>query len=150
MTGSGREKATILVADDDPDILRVTAAILNRYDYEVLTANTAEVALKAFEETTQTIHLVISDLTMPGMNGTQLVHSLKRLSPSMPSLVMSGSWENAPDSITASIGKPFHVPAFLSIVMELLAHCDFAQIALEQSMARSRRLMAVPAERATK
>ena len=149
MTGSGREKATILVADDDPDILRVTAAILNRYDYEVLTANTGEVALKTFEEATQTIHLLISDLAMPGMNGTQLVHSLKRLSPSMASLVMSGSWEIPSDTLAASIGKPFHVPAFLSIVMDLLAHCDFAKIELEQSMARSRRLVAVPAESTT-
>lgn len=139
LTGSGREKATILVADDDPDMLRVTAAILNRVDYKVLTASNGEAALKAFEEAPQAIHLVISDIVMPGIKGPQLIHSLKSLSPSMATLLMSGTLGIVSDANAASIEKPFQMPAFLSMVKDLLARCDFAKIELEQSINRSQR-----------
>jgi DNA-binding NtrC family response regulator len=143
----GREKATILIADDDPDMLRVTAAILNRVDYEVLTARNGEAALKAFEEAPRTIHLVISDVVMPGMKGPQLIHSLKSLSPSIATLLMSGTLGIASDANAASIEKPFQMPAFLSMVKDLLARCDFSKIELEQSFNRSQRLAARAGEK---
>jgi two-component system cell cycle sensor histidine kinase/response regulator CckA len=142
MTGLGREQATILVADDDPDMLRVTAAILNRSGYNVLTAMNAEAALKAFEDTPHAIQLVISDVVMPGMKGPQLVRSIKSLSPSTATLLMSGTLGMAFDASAASIEKPFGMPALLALVRDLLAGCDFAKIDLEQSIARSKRLAA--------
>jgi DNA-binding NtrC family response regulator len=147
MTAVAREKATILVADDDPDILRVTAAILHRFGYEVLTARSGEAALKAFEEAPHTIHLVISDVVMPGMKGPQLVHSIKSLSPSIATLLMSGTWGIVSDAGAASIAKPFQMPALVDTVKNLLARCDFATIELEQSVARSKRLAAKAAEK---
>ena len=146
LTGRDREKATILIADDDPDILRVTAAILNRFGYEVVTAGNGEAALKAFEEAPHAIHLVISDVVMPGMKGPQLVHSIKGLSPSIATLLMSGTWGIAFDCNAASIEKPFKMPAFLGMVKDLLAGCDFAKIEVEQSIAKSR-LAAATAEK---
>jgi two-component system cell cycle sensor histidine kinase/response regulator CckA len=135
----GREKATILIADDDPDMLRVTAAILNRSGYNVLTAMNAEVALKAFEEASHSIQLVISDVVMPGMKGPQLLRSIKSLSPSTATLLMSGTLGIAFDASAASIEKPFRLPALVAMVRDLLASCDFAKIDLEQSVARSQR-----------
>lgn len=140
MTGSVREQVTILVADDDPDMLRVTAAILIRSGYRVLTAVNAEAALKAFEEAPHAIQLVISDVVMPGMKGTQLVRSIKSLSPSTATLLMSGTLGMAFDGSAASIQKPFRMPALVEMVRNLLASCDFAKINFEQSVVRSRRL----------
>jgi len=140
MTGLVREQATILVADDDPDLLRVTAAILNRSGYKVLTAMNAEAALKAFEEAPHAIQLVISDVMMPGMKGPQLVRSIKSLSPSTATLLMSGTLGIAFDASAASIEKPFRMPALIAIVHDLLAGCDFTKIDLEQSIVRSQRL----------
>jgi two-component system, cell cycle sensor histidine kinase and response regulator CckA len=142
MTGLVREQATILVADDDPDLLRVTAAILNRSGYKVLTAMNAEAALKAFEEAPHAIQLVISDVMMPGMKGPQLVRSIKSLSPSTATLLMSGTLGIAFDASAASIEKPFRMPALIAIVHDLLAGCDFTKIDLEQSIVRSQRLAA--------
>lgn len=142
MSGLVREQATILVADDDPDMLRVTAAILNRSGYNVLTALNAEGALKAFEEASHAIQLVISDVVMPGMKGPQLLRSIKSLSPSTATLLMSGTLGIAFDASAASIEKPFRMPALVAMVRDLLASCDFAKIALEQSAARSQRLAA--------
>jgi two-component system cell cycle sensor histidine kinase/response regulator CckA len=139
MSGLVREQATILVADDDPDMLRVTAAILNRSGYNVLTAMSAEVALKAFEEASHAIQLVISDVVMPGMKGPQLLRSIKSLSPSTATLLMSGTLGIAFDASAASIEKPFRLPALVAMVRDLLASCDFAKIDLEQSVARSQR-----------
>jgi DNA-binding NtrC family response regulator len=141
-TGLVREQATILVADDDPDMLRVTAAILNRAGYRVLTAMNAEAALRAFEEAPQAIQLVISDVVMPGMKGPQLIRSIKSLSPSTATLLMSGTLGIAFDASAASIEKPFRMPALVAMVEDLLAACDFVKIDLEQSAARSQRLAA--------
>src|ERR1700730_1430732 len=77
-----REKVTILIADDDPTMLELTAMILNRSGYKVVTAQDGEAALKVFKEAQRTIQLVISDVVMPGMRGPQLVRSIKSLSPS--------------------------------------------------------------------
>jgi DNA-binding NtrC family response regulator len=142
MTGLVREQVTILVADDDPDMLRVTAAILNRSGYRVLTALNAEAALRAFEEAPQAIHLVISDVVMPGMKGPQLIRSIKSLSPSTATLLMSGTLGIAFDASAASIEKPFRMPALVAMVQDLLAACDFVKIDREQSTARSQRLAA--------
>jgi len=142
MTGLAREQATILIADDDPDMLRVTASILNRCGYKVLTAMSAEAALKAFEEAPHAIQLVISDVVMPGMKGPQLVRSIKSLSPSTATLLMSGTLGIAFDASAASIEKPFRMPALVAIVEGLLAGCDFKKIDLEQSIVRSQRLTA--------
>ena len=142
MTGLVREQATILVADDDPDMLRVTAAILNRSGYHVLTAINAEAALKAFEEAPRAIQLVISDVVMPGMKGPQLIRSIKNISPSTATLLMSGTLGIAFDGSAASIEKPFRGPALVAKVHDLLARCDFAKIDLEQSIIRSQRLAA--------
>jgi two-component system cell cycle sensor histidine kinase/response regulator CckA len=139
MTGLVREQATILVADDDADMLRVTAAILNRSGYRVLTAMNAEAALKVFEEAPHAIQLVISDVVMPGMKGPQLIRSIKSLSPSTATLLMSGTLGIAFDANAASIEKPFGMPALVAKVQDLLAGCDFAKIDLERSIVRSQR-----------
>jgi DNA-binding NtrC family response regulator len=142
LTGVAREQATILIADDDPDMLRVTAAILNRSGYKVLTAMNAEAALKAFQEAPQAIQLVISDVVMPGMKGPQLIRSIKSLSPSTATLLMSGTFGIAGEPSAASIEKPFRVPALIAVVQDLLGGCDFAKIDREQSIVRSQRLAA--------
>lgn len=139
MTRVVRETAAILVADDDPTVLQVTAIFLNRCGYKVLTAQDGEAALKAFEQARHPIQLVISDVLMPGMKGMELVRSIRSLSPSTAALLMSGTQAFAPDGI-ALIAKPFTRKALVAKVQDLLAACDFSKIEREQSMARARRL----------
>jgi DNA-binding NtrC family response regulator len=140
ITGLVRKEATILIAEDDPDILNVTATILNRSGYKVFTAMNAEAAIKTFEEAPHAIQLVISDVVMPGIKGPQLVRSIKTLSPSTATLLMSGTFGFESDASAASIKKPFRLLEFVAMVQDLLEGCDFAKIEIEQSIARSRRL----------
>ena len=141
MTGTF-QRATILVADDDPTMLRVVAMILHRSGYKVLTAQDGKAALKAFEEAPHAIQLVISDVFMPGMRGTQLVHSIVGISPSTATLLMSGTPIIRSDDV-ATVTKPFTCEALIARVQDLLATCDFARIEREQSAARSRRLVVI-------
>jgi DNA-binding NtrC family response regulator len=142
MTREPSKRATILVADDDPMVLRVTALILNRSGYRVLTAEDGEQAMKAFEEAPHTIELVISDVSMPGMRGPQLVRSINSVSPSTATLLMSGTPTVGEDSEGASFPKPFTRSALVAKVRDLLAACDFAKVEREQSAARAQRLRA--------
>jgi DNA-binding NtrC family response regulator len=124
-------------------MLGVTAEILNRCGYEVLTAQEGSAGLKAFEEARSSIQLVISDVVMPGMNGPQLIHSIKSRSPSIATLLMSGTPAVASEVGEILISKPFTLEGFIKQVQGLLADCDFARIEQEQSIVRSERLAAM-------
>jgi DNA-binding response OmpR family regulator len=133
-----REHATILVADDEPALLVVAAAILSRSGYRVLTAPNGNEALRVFENTKDTIHLVISDFAMPGIDGYQFVRSIQDRSPSTAVLLMSAAGQFVTGRGVAAIVKPFTQETLVARVRSLLAECDFAQIRREQSRARSR------------
>ena len=61
---------TVLIVDDDPLILRVVATVLDLEAYEVITAASAEAAMKVLPE--QAVDVVVTDVMMPGMDGYQL------------------------------------------------------------------------------
>jgi DNA-binding response OmpR family regulator len=130
--------ATILVVDDEPSVLLVTTTILNRSGYRVLTAADGNHALSAFENADDTIHLVLSDIAMPGMTGHQLARVIRDLSPSTAVLLMSAAWRFPHNSGVPGIAKPFSRERLMAKVRNLLRTCDFAQIEREQSHARSR------------
>src|SRR5208283_1262159 len=67
---SGTE--TILVVDDEPDIRRFVIDMLQPLGYKVLEASCADEALRISDENQDKIDLLLTDLTMPGMNGLEL------------------------------------------------------------------------------
>ena len=74
MTVTGRQrsshgKATILIVEDDPGIRELSAKILTRSGYDVLVADGGEEALQICERHDGVIHVLLSDVVMPGMNG---------------------------------------------------------------------------------
>jgi CheY-like chemotaxis protein len=133
-----RTTTTILVADDEPGVLIVAAAMLNRFGYHVLTAANGVEALRTFETASATIHVVISDFAMPGMNGHDLIRSVLELSPATGVLLMSASPRTSEWGDFA-LAKPFTQETLVTQVRTLIAILDFNQIAREQSSARSRR-----------
>ena len=135
--GKSREHPTILVADDEPAVLVVAAAILSRSGYRVLTAPSGNEALRVFENSKDTIHLVISDFVMPGIDGYQFVRSIQDRSPSTAVLLMSAAGQFVTGRDVTAIVKPFTQETLVAKVRSLLAECDFAKIRREQSRARS-------------
>src|SRR5207248_7437147 len=65
-------KATILVVEDDPGIRELAGRVLSRYGYVVLTAAGGDEARDVCERHAGTIHLLLSDVVMPGMSGPKV------------------------------------------------------------------------------
>ncbi|GAB6096150.1 hypothetical protein JCM14469_24030 [Desulfatiferula olefinivorans] len=81
---------TVLIVEDEPSILKLTEAILARLGYDVITAPSPAKALEAAGAHEGRIHLMITDVVMPEMNGRDLAERLKRFHPAMRVLYMSG------------------------------------------------------------
>ncbi len=81
---------TVLLVEDEDSLLNLGKAILQRLGYTVLTANTPMAAIQLAQEHAGEIHLLITDVVMPEMNGRELAQRLSSLRPAMPCLYMSG------------------------------------------------------------
>ncbi|RJR36992.1 MAG: PAS domain-containing sensor histidine kinase [Desulfobacteraceae bacterium] len=85
-----RGTETILLVDDEQEILRTLKPMLVSLGYRVFAAESASAAMKIAEEHTDTIHLLISDVEMPDVSGKMLAKNLKLLYPGLKCLFMSG------------------------------------------------------------
>ena len=79
--------ADILVVDDD-DVIRDTLCELLSTDYACQTADTAEDALAKLEA--QAFDVVLTDISMPGLNGKELLDKVVELYPGTPVIIISG------------------------------------------------------------
>jgi PAS domain S-box-containing protein len=84
----GRE--TILLAEDEEALRAVMRITLTRAGYTVLDAGDGQRALALIKEHPDKVHLVLSDVVMPGMSGPDLVREIVRVQPSVKVLFMSG------------------------------------------------------------
>ena len=81
-------KKTILCVDDNEQHLSVSKVMLETRGYRVVACNNGQDALEAFHH--GSIDLVLCDLIMPGMDGTDLIDRIKREAPSLPTILFSG------------------------------------------------------------
>ncbi len=81
---------TVLVVEDESAILMMAKMMLETLDYRVLTAGTPGKAIALAEEHASRIHLIITDVVMPEMNGRDLVKQLQSQYPGIKTLFMSG------------------------------------------------------------
>ena len=81
---------TILLVEDEPMILNMTRDILDSFGYRVLTASLPDEAIRIANDKAGKIHLLLTDVVMPKMNGRELAEKLVFLSPGIKCLFMSG------------------------------------------------------------
>ena len=81
---------TVLVVDDEPDMLRLVEAILVEQGYEVIVAKGSDTAIRTFERLTRKPDLVLTDVVMPGMSGPMMIDHLLSIEPNLRVLFMSG------------------------------------------------------------
>jgi len=84
----GRE--TLMVVDDEASIRNLIMDSLEPLGYQIITARNGKEALHLAETRSDAIDLVLADVVMPGMKGTELAKSLKQLQPSLKVIYMSG------------------------------------------------------------
>ncbi|WP_052514807.1 PocR ligand-binding domain-containing protein [Dethiosulfatarculus sandiegensis] len=92
VAGQGRE--TILLVEDEPSILKMTKTILEMSGYKVLAANTPVKAIQYALEYSGKIHLLMTDVVMPEMNGLDLSKKIISIKPDLKLLFMSGYTAN--------------------------------------------------------
>ncbi len=124
-TGSVGDE-TLLLVEDDPDVLEFSKSTLARGGYRVLAARDGDQALALASSHQGIIHLAVCDVIMPGMSGREVVDRLSSSRPDMRSMFMSGYADKAivHKGILAPgvvlIEKPFSAHALLSKVREVL------------------------------
>ncbi len=80
----------LLLVDDEPTLLQLLRRYLERQGFEVDTANSAEMALSLFDVDPQRYDIVITDLTLPGLNGAELLDRMRAKNATLPGLISSG------------------------------------------------------------
>jgi PAS domain S-box-containing protein len=85
-----RGTETILVAEDEPDLRELTRIFLEGYGYKVISAPNAEQAMRTAEQYPDTIHLLLTDVIMPGMSGSQLAEKILQKRPQTRVVYMTG------------------------------------------------------------
>jgi len=85
-----RDGVTILLAEDDPIMRKLTRKMLEEHGYKVLEATNGEAALEVISRHPSSIDLTLTDVAMKGMNGPDLVLRLMDSHPEMKIIYMSG------------------------------------------------------------
>ncbi len=117
---------TVLLAEDEGPIRRLIARILGMKEFRILEAGHGEEALAISESHPGDIHLLITDIMMPIMNGQELAARLTALRPGMAVLFISGyPGKHVPDGLEGMpkveyLAKPFKVEDLLGKVRGLL------------------------------
>src|ERR1017187_3817492 len=117
---------TILVVDDEAQIVKVCSRLLQKFGYEVLTAPGGKQAIELVRRFGTKISLVLLDMTMPEMSGRQTYETLQKIMPGIKVLLSSGrSIEGQAQELLDSgcdgfIQKPFDAVALSAKVQEIL------------------------------
>jgi len=90
-----RGNETVMVVEDEPSVLETTCEILQLLGYTVLQANNPDDAIKSFEQHRVPIHLLVTDVVMPRIDGSALYNQIARQRPELKVLYVSGYTENA-------------------------------------------------------
>ena len=121
---------TILVADDEAQVRSLARDILLGAGYRVLEAEDGEQALRVAEEYPGAIHVLLTDIMMPGINGKELADRLAAVRTDTKMIFMSGrASEVISDAgvlipVDTFLAKPFTVERLLNKVRERIEHCS--------------------------
>jgi DNA-binding NtrC family response regulator len=86
--GDGEMVKTILLVDDEMEILKSLGEILSRFGYRVIAKQNGQDALATMKEGTN-IDLVITDYRMPGMDGLEFLNMLRQKNPTVPVIMLT-------------------------------------------------------------
>jgi CheY-like chemotaxis protein len=111
ITGRG----TVLIVDDEPDIVEVVVAMLKGLGYQVLAAGSGGQAIETYKANCDKIDLVILDMIMPDMGGGETYQALKSINPGLRAILSSGYSINGEaktimdQGVNAFLQKPFNM-----------------------------------------
>lgn len=129
---TGPTEGTVLVVEDEPAVRRLVSGTLAEAGYRVLTAQNGDEALRVAREAEVPIDLLLTDVVMPLIGGTELAQRLRRSHPTLPVIFMSGYPGNFDETILSSesaefLAKPFSSHQLLAKVGQTLARAVLAR-----------------------
>lgn len=116
---------TVMIVEDESNILNLVKKILSEYGYNIIVCKTVTEAIDKAQEDNE-IHLLLTDVVMPEMNGRELNNIVKELKPGIKTLFMSGysadviANRGVIDHGVNFIQKPFQLTALIRKVREVL------------------------------
>jgi CheY-like chemotaxis protein len=120
------EYGTVLVIEDEPDVRHMAKAMLSRIGFTVLEATDGVEAMEIFSQHQDNIRCVLSDLSMPRMDGWETLAALRKLSPDIPVILSSGYDEaqvmadEHTERPNAFLGKPYQLKGLRETVNRVL------------------------------
>ena len=124
--------ATILVAEDHPEVRKFTVSALRSYGYRVIEADNSEHVLGLINRERGRVDLIVTDVVMPDLGGREMVAVVRNRWPHVKVLFMSGYSEDAVllhgvlEENSTFIEKPFTPGQLASKVQELLIQSESA------------------------
>jgi len=126
-TPPSKPPETVLVVDDDPEVLSLAVDILGGAGYTVLSTTDPRQALRLARTHPEPVHLLVTDIVMPLMNGMQLATEVQVLRPDVKILLISAYRTKETEDFRMRLGlrglfldKPFTVAALTGAVRSLL------------------------------
>ncbi|HEY5311837.1 MAG TPA: response regulator [Pirellulales bacterium] len=133
---SGSHKPSVLIVDDEPDILFSLHALLRR-EFDLATAESGREALKSLAH--RPTHVLLTDQRMPGMTGAELLAQSRRISPQTVSIMFTGYADIKAvieavnrGHIFRYLTKPWDPDDLLAVLWEAAAH--YEQLAERQRL----------------
>jgi CheY-like chemotaxis protein len=117
---------TIMLVDDEADILKTLQIFLQRRGYKIQMFNDGKSALKAFIESPQQFDLIVTDMTMPHMTGDKLSREIFKIRKDMPIILCTGYSETFSENKARKIGickyvqKPITGSDLAALIREVL------------------------------
>jgi hypothetical protein len=115
-----RGTETILLVEDEDPVRRVVQTMLKRHGYHVLASASSQEALATAEQHRGMIHLLITDMVMPGMSGRKMAECLVASRPQMKVLYVSGYGDATAQEEAHFLQKPFSTEELATKIRELL------------------------------
>jgi len=114
------DKATILIIDDEQQVLDIWSDFFADNGFDVMTANRAETGIDIFKKNADNIDLVILDYVLPGMNGKEVLGRLKDIDRNVKVLAVSGYSESgrAKDMVNDAVDGFIQKPCILGELMK--------------------------------
>ena len=125
-----QRKHSILVVDDEPMALELLHGVLSDAGYEVAVAQSGFESLDLFRRDTQAFDLILTDLSMPLMDGEETFERLRQMSPTVNVVLMAGFVDSGrlekmmSNGLSGFVGKPFAPVEILAVVTSVISAAD--------------------------
>jgi CheY-like chemotaxis protein len=134
-TGMAKKRATILVVDDEPELRDLIKTCLEIEGFDVITAANGLDGLQRYKEHKDQVQVVVTDLDMPAMNGSDMIREIFGITPAMKVIVASGNEAHLAQTLqrwesTSCLPKPYSARELANAVRSLLeAESEFHRLA---------------------